>query len=50
LFYTYNTKGTKRERIEQCKKEFPLMFTSYKPDKPKEEINYYNIILKDKYK
>jgi hypothetical protein len=49
LFYNYKTKGTQRERIEQCKKEFPLMFTSYKPGKPKEQINYYDIILKEKY-
>ncbi len=50
LFYTYKTKGTQRERIEQCKKEFPLMFTRSTPGKPKERVNYYDLILKDKYK
>jgi len=50
LFYNYKTKGTKRERIEQCKEEFPLKFTRHTPGEPKQKINYYDIILKEKYK
>lgn len=48
LYYNYNTKGTQRERIEQCKKEFPLNYTIHEKD-TKRPVNYYDIILKDKY-
>ena len=49
LYYNYNTKGTQRERIEQCKKEFPLKFTIWEKD-TKRSVDYYDVILKDKYK
>jgi hypothetical protein len=49
LYYCRNTKGTKRERIEQCKKEFPLDYIVSKWGE-KREVNYYDLILKDKYK
>lgn len=50
LYYLYHTKGTERERVEQCKNGFSLMFTRYSVGKPEEKINYYDLILKNKYK
>lgn len=50
LYYNYNTTGTKQERIKQCKKEFSLTFTKYKQNQEPEKINYYDLILKEKYK
>jgi hypothetical protein len=44
-----DTKGTKRERIEQCKKEFPLDYIVSKWGEQR-KVNYYDLILKDKYK
>lgn len=51
LYYNYNTDKTKskKERINQCKKEFPLMFTVWSNGEDK-IVNYYEIILKSKYK
>lgn len=50
LYYEYETDKTKsrRERIAQCRKEFPQTWTSYKGD-TKETIDYYERILKPKY-
>lgn len=45
LYYFFDTKGTKRERIEQCKKDFPLGYKSIN-----QVVNSYDVILKDKYK
>lgn len=45
LYYHYNTKGTQRERIEVCKKEFPQTYAVSKG----ETVNFYNKILKRKY-
>ena len=50
LFYHRDTKGTPKERIEQCKKEFTLTYISNKKDGTKTVIDYYDLILKDKYK
>jgi len=49
LYYCMNTKGTKRERIEQCKQGFPLDYTVSKWGE-QTKVNYYDLILKDKYK
>ena len=49
LYYNYHTKGTQRERIEQCKKEFPLKYTIHEND-TKRSVDYYDTVLKDKYK
>lgn len=49
LYYNNNTTGIQRERIEQCKEEFPMNYTVFN-GKEKKTVNYYNIILKDKYK
>jgi len=50
LYYHRDTSGTPKERIEQCKKDFPLNYTVYRTGQEPEKINYYNLILKDKYK
>ena len=51
LYYEKNTDKTKskKERINQCKKEFPLMFTVWSNGEDK-IVNYYEVILKSKYK
>jgi hypothetical protein len=57
LYYEYNTDKTKskKERIEQCKKDFPQTYIVYHKS-PKtgknsiqETIDYYKLILKPKY-
>lgn len=57
LYYEYATDKTKskKERIAQCRKEFPQTWTTYHKS-PKtgknttqEIIDYYNLILKPKY-
>jgi hypothetical protein len=50
LFYTRNTDKTKskKERIEQCKKEFPLKYSVYTGDKI-EKVDYYTKILKNTF-
>lgn len=47
LYYENNTDKTKsqRERIEQCRKEFPL---TYIQNSTNEKIDYYEFILKNK--
>jgi hypothetical protein len=50
LYYHCDTNGTPKERIEQCKKGFPLNYTVHRTGQEPEKINYYNLILKDKYK
>lgn len=51
LYYHRNTdkNKSKEERIEQCKREFPL---TYKVSSNNEDkiVNYYEIILKPKYR
>lgn len=48
LYYELNTTGTKYERITKCRDEFPLNWVQYKDDE-KIEIDYYTLILKEKY-
>lgn len=50
LYYEYATDKTKskRERIEQCKKEFNQTWTVHQNGN-KETIDYYQLILKTKY-
>ena len=54
LYYYRNTDKTKskKERIEQCMKEFPQTWTIYhkKPTEYTETVNKYKNILKNKYK
>lgn len=47
LYYHYNTKGTPKERIQQCKEEFTLTYISHKKDGTENVMDYYDLILKD---
>ena len=51
LYYEYTTDKTKskRERIEQCRKEAPQTWTSYKHNEPPITTDYYTKILKSKW-
>jgi hypothetical protein len=48
LYYERDTDKTKskKERIEQCRKDFPLTFTVYSTNGVKEVVDYYPKILK----
>lgn len=51
LYYEKNTDKTKskKERINQCKKDFPRTFTVYHTNGDVETVDYYKLILKSKY-
>lgn len=49
LYYTRRTKGTIEERIAQCRKFAPCIWSTHHPDGTKTKTDYYNVILKDKY-
>jgi len=51
LYYEYETDKTKskRERIEQCRKEAPQTWTSHKQGEEPVTTDYYTKILKPKY-
>jgi hypothetical protein len=49
LYYEYETKGTRRERVKQCREKAPQTWTIYKHGEEKETIDYYELILKKKY-
>jgi hypothetical protein len=51
LYYEYRTDKTKskRERIEQCRKEAPQTWTSHRHDEEPKTTDYYTLILKPKY-
>ncbi len=51
LYYEYATDKTKskRERIEQCRKELNQTWTSHKHDEEPVTTDYYTKILKSKY-
>jgi len=51
LYYEYATDKTKskRERIEQCRKEAPQTWTSHKHNEKPVTTDYYTKILKTKY-
>lgn len=51
LYYDKNTdkNKSKKERIEQCRKEFPCIWTKYLKGGEKEEVDYYDYILKKRY-
>jgi len=50
LYYERNTdkSKSKKERIKQCKLEFPQTWTTYSKD-TKQLVDYYKLILKNKY-
>jgi hypothetical protein len=52
LYYENHTnkKKSKKERIDQCRKKFSQTYISYYPDGREEIIDYYNLILRKKYK
>lgn len=51
LFYENNTDKTKskRERIEQCRKEYPQTYKRWEKGKEEQIIDYYDLILRKKY-
>ena len=51
LYYERNTDKTKSkaERIAQCRKEAPQIWSSHKPGQEPETVDYYDHILKKKY-
>jgi hypothetical protein len=49
LYYYYNTEGTIQERVAQCKKDFSQTYTVW-ASKEKSTVNYYDVILKNKYR
>jgi hypothetical protein len=50
IYYEYYTDKTKsrKERIEQCIKDFPQIWTTYK-NEHEEKTNYYELILREKW-
>jgi len=51
LYYYYDTDKTKsrRERIEECRKEYPQTWTSHKHGEEPVTTDYYTKIIKPKY-
>lgn len=51
LYYDRFTDKSKswKERIKQCRKEFPQVWTVHSTGKEPETIDYYNLIIKKKY-
>lgn len=51
LYYEYQTDKTKsrKERIAECRRDFPQTWTTHHGDGSRETIDYYNRILKSKY-
>ena len=50
LYYTNDTKGTTEERVAQCKKDYPKRSTIYRQGQEPREVDYYDSILKRKYR
>ncbi len=48
LYYSKETKGTTKERLEQARKGFPCVWTSYRNGE-KTEVCYWDLILKTKW-
>lgn len=51
LYYELSTDKTKskKERIEECRKGFPNIWTTHEHGKEPKTVNYYDLILKKKY-
>jgi len=49
LYYTRETTGSIEDRVAQCRKEAPQIWSTHHPDGTKETIDYYNLILKENY-
>lgn len=52
LYYDRNTDKTKstKQRLEQLIKDFPQKHTIFKGNGVREKVDYYNLILKEKWK
>lgn len=52
LYYHYDTNKSKskKERIKQCIKEYPQIWTRWRSGDKEETTDYYQLILKNKYK
>lgn len=52
LYYQYNTdkKKSRGERIKDMRKEHPQIWITYNEDDEEETIDYYDLILKKKYR
>lgn len=51
LYYDRNTdkSKSKKERIEQCRKEYPQTYKRWEKGKEEQIIDYYDLILRKKY-
>lgn len=49
LYYSRDTEGTIQERVAQCKKDFSQTYTVWASGE-KSTVNYYDVILKNKYR
>ena len=49
LYYEYETKGTREERVKQCREKFPVKWRVYEKGVDKGVTDYYELILKKKY-
>lgn len=51
LYYDRDTdkSKSKKERIEQCRKEYPQIYTVWEKNKEEKKIDYYELILRKKY-
>lgn len=49
LYYIRDTSGTVEERVAQCKKEYSQTYTVWSGGE-KSTVNYYDVILKKKYR
>ena len=51
IYYSkYTDKSlSQEERLKQCIENFPLTYTIWKGQEPKQKVNYYNNIIKPKY-
>lgn len=49
LYYEYETKGTREERVKQCRENFSLTWKVSEKGKKDRVVDYYELILKKKY-
>lgn len=50
LYYANDTKGTRKERVMQCKELNPKRSTIYRQGQDPVEVDYYDTVLKKKYR
>jgi hypothetical protein len=49
LYYEYQTEGTRKERVKQCREKFPKTYTTHQHGATSLTTDYYRLILKEKY-